>query len=98
MMLRELRDWVKSRFSPSAPPTREQVQDAAQEKRENRARSVTDLQAEVRRLQQAITDLTGAQESGTEGPERQTDRDKLDALEKQLEKKQQELGRLQGRV
>ncbi len=97
-MLRALLDWAKSQVSRSAPPTREQAQDAAQEKREDRASLVTSLQAEVRSLQQAITDLTSGQESGIEDPKPLADRRKLDALERQLEQKQQELGRLQGRV
>ena len=97
-MLKELLDWAKKRLSPGEPPTREEAQDAAQEKRETRALSVTTLQAEVRHLQQEITDLTAVQSSGNENADRQVDQTKLALLEKQLEQKQQALSRLQGRI
>ena len=97
-MLRQLREWASRRFSQSAPPTVNQTQASAQDQRESRARLVTDLQAQVRRLQQDITDLTAGQNTGTEGDRGQVDQDKLAALEKELGQKQQELGRLQGRI
>ncbi len=95
MMLRELRDWAKRRFSPSEPPTREQGQAAAQDARESRARMVTGLQAEVRGLQQEITDLTGNVDSGGGSDAHRAD---LALLEKKLEQKQKELAKFQGRI
>ena len=66
-MRRQLREWASRRFSQSAPPTFNQAQASVQDQRESRARLVTDLQAQVRRLQQDITDLTGGQNTDTEG-------------------------------
>ncbi len=97
-MLRQLRDWASRRFSQSEPPTVTQVQESAQDKRESRARLVTDLQAQVRRLQQDITDLTATQKDGTDGEKGQVNQARLAALETELGQKQQELSRLQGRI
>jgi hypothetical protein len=70
-MLQKLRDWAKNRSASNAPMTTQQVQDAAQENRESRASYVTDLQAQVRSLQQQITDLAAAPEDGigSKGPQ-----------------------------
>lgn len=97
-MLHKLRDWVKGRSSSNTPLTPQQAQHAAQEKREGRAQHVTDLQAQVRSLQQQITDLTNGMESDNEDKGRQVDPDRLAELQDQLEDKQRELAELQGRV
>ena len=97
-MFRQLREWASRRFSRSVPPTVTQVQESAQDQRESRARLVTDLQAQVRRLQQDITDLTAIQNDDTEGKKGQVNQATLAALETELGQKQQELGRLQGRI
>ncbi len=97
-MLRQLQNWASRRFSRSAPPTVNQAQESAQDKRERRARLVTTLQAQVRRLQQDITDLTADQNNGTEGDKGQVNQDRLAALETELGQKQQELARLQGGI
>ena len=83
-MVRQLRAWANSRFSRSGPPTVTQVQESARDKRESRARLVTDLQAQVRRLQQDITDLTAIQKDGTEGENGQVTQARLAALETEL--------------
>ena len=99
MMLRTLRDWAKRRFPPSAPPTRGQAQHAAQEAREDRAQLVVDLQAQVRRVQQQITDLTGDLDNTLEGDARRaTISAQLARFEDELEQKQRELARYQGRI
>ena len=97
-MLRQLQNCASRRFSRSAPPTVNQAQESAQDKRESRAKLVTDLQAQVRRLQQDITDLTAIQNDGTEGKKGQVSQAKLAAHETELSQKQQELSRLQGRI
>ncbi len=97
-MLQRLRDWAKRRFSPPAPPTREHAQEAAQEARDDRARLVIDLQAQVRSLQQDIANLTAVVESGAGGQERLDDVARLAELEKALAQKQRELARFQARI
>lgn len=99
MMLRTLRRWAKYWFSPSVPPTRGQAQQAAQEAREDRAQLLVDLQAQVRRLQQQITDLTGDVASTPAGDARHvTMTAQLARFEDELEQKQRELARYQGRI
>ena len=98
MMLRDVLDWAKNRLSPSVALTREQSQGTAQEARETRATLITGLQAEVRKIQQSITDLSGLLGTGTDGPERQTNVSRLTALEHDLGEKQRELSRYQGRI
>ena len=97
-MLRQLRDWANRRYSPPAPPTREQAQATAQEARDDRAGLVTDLQAQVRSLQQEITDLTSIVERGAGGKDHQGDVARLVELEKALAQKQRELSRYQARI
>ncbi len=98
MRLRELRDWARARFSQGSPQTQGEVHAAAQEARETRADHVVALQAEVRKLQQDITDLSGSPDGGTEGRESTADPSRLAVLEKELEEKQRELAQFQGRV
>ena len=97
-MLRQLRDWANRRFSPPDPPTREQAQAAAQEARDDRAGLVTDLQAQVRSLQQEISDLTAAVDGGAGGKDRLDDVARLVELEKALAQKQRDLARFQARI
>lgn len=98
MMLQKLRDWAKNRSASNAPMTTQQAQDAAQENRESRASYVTDLQAQVRSLQQEITNLAAAPEDGIGSKGPQGDQDQLAVLEQELEEKQRELARFQGRI
>ncbi len=98
-MLRLLRRWAKYWFTPTNPPTREQTQQAAQEARGDRARLLVDLQAQVRRLQQQITDLTDEVASAPEGDARRAPMTaQLARFEDELEQKQRELARYQGRI
>ena len=98
-MLSTLRRWVKYWFSPRVPPTRGRAQHAAQEAREDRAQLLVDLQAQVRRLQQQITDLTDDVASAPEGDARRaTMTAQLARFEDELERKQRELARYQGRI
>ncbi len=97
-MLRQLRDWATRRFSPPDPPTREQAQATAQAARDDRAELVTDLQGQVRRLQQDITDLTDVVDRGPDGTDRQGDVARLVELEKALAQKQRDLARFQARI
>ncbi len=98
-MLRTLRRWAKYWFTPSVPPTRDQAQHAAQEAREDRAQLLVDLQAQVRHLQQQITDLTHEVDTTPKGDARRTTLTaQLARLEDELERKQRELARYQGRI
>ncbi len=98
-MLRILRRWAKYWFSPRAAPTREQIQQAAQEARVDRAQLLVDLQAQVRRLQQQITDLTDEVASAPEGDARRAPMTaQLARFEDELEQTQRKLARYQGRI
>ena len=98
-MLRILRRWVKYWFTPSVPPTRAHAQQVAQEAREDRAELLVDLQAQVRRLQQQITDLTDEVASAPAGDARRaTMTAQLARLEDELEQTQRKLARYQGRI
>ena len=98
-MLRTLRRWATYWFSPRVPPTRGQAQHAAQEAREDRAQLLVDLQAQVRRLQQQITDLSDEVVNTPEGDARRaTMTAQLARFEDELEQKQRELARYQGRI
>lgn len=93
-MLEHVRSWFASRLGSTRPETAEQSQDSARLKRETRAHTVTDLQTQVRQLQQQITDLTAADENvGLE-----SNRTTLAELEQQLAETQAELARYQGRI
>lgn len=94
MKLEHLRSWAKARFGSVRHETPQQTRDSARVKREARAHTVTDLQAQVRQLQQQITDLSA--KSGSTNPE--ADRKALAGLEEQLAKTQAELARYQGRI
>ena len=96
-MLEQLRSWAKSRVGSIRRETPQQTRDSARVKREARAHTVTDLQAQVRTLQQQITDLTAAVESG-DGANPDVNRKQLARLEDQLAKTQAELARYQGRI
>ena len=97
-MLTNLRGWVTRLVSPGATPNRVQGPEAAQKARERRATLVVELQAEVRQLQQDITDLHSAWDSGTDQSEREVATARLHELEKALGHKQEELAKLQGRI
>ena len=84
---------------PSAPATREQAQHAVQQAREDRSQLLVDLQAQVRRLQQQITDLIDDVDTTPEGDARRaTMTAQLARFEDELEQKQRELARYQGRI
>jgi uncharacterized small protein (DUF1192 family) len=59
---------------------------------------VTDLQAQVRHLQQRITDLTAEEAKGGQGNSLESKRQTLAELEEQLATTQAELARYQGRI
>ena len=97
-MLKDVLDRVKTRLAPSKPPTRAESQDAAQQARESRATLIVDLQAEVRSLQQSITDLSNDLGVGSTGADRQFNAARLASLETALGEKQRELAQYQGRI
>jgi hypothetical protein len=97
-MVKDLRRWAKNRFSSIKRGAPQQAQHSAQVKRDTRASYVTELQVQVRSLQQQITDLTADVESGAASTNIRADRDRLVVLEQQLSETQQELARYQGRI
>ncbi|MGI8486598.1 MAG: hypothetical protein ACR2OU_20370 [Thermomicrobiales bacterium] len=101
-MLGQFRNWVKSRFpSTGSSPTTPRGQRSAQAAREDRARSVTALQLEIRRLQQEITDVSSTLEgnpSGASGQPRPAGEAKLASLHSALEQNQREVAKFQARI
>jgi hypothetical protein len=87
MMLRDVWDRIKRTFSPRRPPTVEQAESMASEARQSRADYLVSLRQEIRRLQQEITDTSAGAAD-----------DRLTSLYKELEQRQAELARYQGRV
>ncbi len=102
-MLSGLRYWVNKFPRPLRPhsnatrPTASS-QRAAQEARNDRASSVIQLQQEVRRLQQDITDLSTSLETGVAGTERTNGEAELTSLQTLLGAKQRELSKYQARI
>lgn len=97
-MLRGLRDWVERTFAAKPPPTREQSQQAAEQVRHDRAGAIDELRSEVRRLQQGIKDVSDSLGSDITGDQRTAQEARLASLQRDLEQKQRELSRIQGRV
>ena len=87
MLLREMWDRLKRTVSMRAPRTAEQFEATASGVRQSRADYVASLRQEIRRLQQEITDSSDG-----------TADDRLASLYKDLEQRQAELARYQGRV
>ena len=101
-MLRQVRDWLQRVFATTTsprptPPTPEQAQRTATTARHDRADSITALRTEIRRLQQAIKDVSDSLD-GLTGGERTVDEERLVLLQRELEHTQRELNRLQARV
>lgn len=97
-MRTNLRDWLTRRSQPPDGTHREPSQGPAQDAREGRANTIVVLRAEIRQLQQDITDLTKGWDNGTDQSDRQDATARLRAIEHALDLKQAELSRLQGRV
>ncbi len=85
MALSDLLDRVKHYFAGRTPPSAEQV-------RQEKASLVLRLQEDVRRLQHEIAEIGNASPGGNENAER------LASLYRNLEQKQAELARYQGRI
>jgi len=92
-MFSEMGNRIRRYFSGPkvAWPRREEA--TATQARQDRADTMRRLQHEVRRLQQEITDLSDA--SGAAAP---ADAERLTALYQELEQRQVELARYQGRI
>ena len=96
-MLPKVRRWLERPFAATPPPTPEQARGAAATARHDRAGTIDDLRTEVRRLQQDIKDVSDALDGLTDA-ERTAHERRLASLHGDLERKQQELGRLQAHV
>ena len=93
VIARELRRWIM-RIAGSRPaPRGKQDSRSAGEVRDDRASAVIELQKEVLALQQEITDLIEARDSGDTGHE-----ERLASLRSRLTQKQADLARYQARV
>ena len=97
-MLRNVRNWVQGMFSPKTAPTPEQTDKTAATARQDRATSISNLQRDVRRIQQEIKDASDTLAGGLPADERTAATRQLAALERELEQKQRERDKLQGRI
>lgn len=105
MTLQNIVDRVKRYLQSKRPATGDGTQFSqltAQEAREQRTRSMTTLQQEVRQIQQEITDLSARQESGTAGANTagaaSANASRMETLQGDLARKQKELAKFQARV
>lgn len=97
VIARELRKWIM-RIAGSRPaPRGKQDSRSAGEARDDRASAVIELQKEVRALQQDITDLIAARDSGTMGSDTAHEA-QLASLRSRLTEKQADLARYQARI
>ncbi len=101
MTLQNILDRVKQYFQSKRPATTGRTQTTqltAQESREQRTRSMTTLQQEVRQLQQEITDLSAVQDKAAAGGDTTANASRMDKLQSDLARKQRELAKFQARV
>ncbi len=94
MRLSDIRGWIKGIIGASPP----RMIERAQQTREDRASTVLALRKDVRGLQQEITDISHAAESGGVTTEQTADAARLASLHRRLEQKQAELARYQARI
>lgn len=95
-LLDRAKQYLQSKRS-SATGRTQASQLTAQEAREQRTRSMTTLQREVRRIQQEITDLSALQESGA-GGDTGANASRMETLQSDLARTQKELAKFQARV
>jgi hypothetical protein len=93
-----LRDWLTKRMQSQDGADRYPAQGAVPNSREGRADAIVVLQAEIRQLQQDITDMTNAWDNGTDQSDRQDATARLRAIENALGQKQAALSKMQGRI
>ena len=93
-MLEDIRARVKRLFASNEAPAKHRTGAS----RADRARLVADLQQEVRRLQQEVSDLSDLESGNDSGVMAEVDSEQMASLHRQLNKKQVELARYQGRV
>lgn len=98
MKLDEIRNRIKRIVASSPAPAEKQPQRSAEQARGDRAGSVIELRKEVRALQQEISDLTDAGESGGIASVDTAHEAKLASLQSRLAQKQAELAKFQARV
>lgn len=94
MRLQNLRNRIKQHLSPQPSQTPEQTRHAAAEAGGERAGAIVELQQEVQRLQQAISELSRTDDSR---PDPTTDA-RLATFQGELERTQQDLARFRGRI
>ncbi len=98
MILEKVRGWVKRIVASSPAQAEKQPQRSAAQVRDDRANSVIELRKEVRALQQDISDLIDAGESGGIPSEDPAYQARLASLQSRLAQKQTELAKFQARV
>jgi hypothetical protein len=97
-MVEQLRSWLRRFTSRDTPTPTVQSRGSEQAARENRATLVESLREDVSRLQQETLTLSNAEGGQPRGAERPPENVKIAALERQLNEKQQELAKFQGRI
>lgn len=100
MNLKDLQTWAK-RFtssSSSSAPKESRTHRSAEQTRNDRASSVVELRKDVRALQQEISDLIDAQESGGVTTGNSSHEAQMATLQRRLAEKQTELAKFQARV
>lgn len=90
-----LRDLLTKRMTPEPKTNRHTAPGTT---REGRANLIASLQTDVRQLQQDIVNLNKGWEDGTDQGNREDATIRLRAIEHELNLKQAELSRLQGRI
>ena len=93
-MLEDIRTRVKRMFSSNGAPSRNRVTAPKQD----RHSLVLRLQADVCRLQQEISDLSDLESGNDSGVLAEVDSEQMASLHRQLNEKQVELARYQGRI
>jgi len=101
LLFKELRNRVKRALDtrPSqASTTGAHAQRSTGQARDDRASSITELQKEVRALQQEITDAIDARESGGIASGDPAHEERLASLRSRLTQKQADLAKFQARI
>ena len=93
-MLEDIRTRVTRLFASNGAQSRNH----SNAPRQDRHSLILSLQADVRRLQQEISDLTDIESGNDSGVMAEVDSEQMAALHRKLNEKQVELARYQGRI
>lgn len=93
-MLEDIRARVKRLFASNGASSKNR----ANAPRQDRHSLILSLQADVRRLQQEISDLSDSESGNDSGVLAEVDSQQMAALHRQLKEKQMELAKYQARI